>query len=142
MTHQHRDGRRSTSGNGRLGQGQGPGRSSRPGPNQKCAFGFQPWVVGLASSDPERGFIIINCAFVAFGFWCLLWPMRRDWPSAAFFAWLWVVIEGTKGIGHMAWSVLQRAYTPGVVTAPILLVLTLYLASRLQKSTFSKEARS
>jgi hypothetical protein len=97
-------------------------------------------MVGLVSSDPERGFIIINCAFVAFGFWCLLWPIRRGWPSAMFFAWLWVVIEGINGIGHMGWSVLQRAYTPGVLTAPILLVLAVYLASRLQKSALSKEA--
>jgi Protein of unknown function with HXXEE motif len=106
------------------------------------SFAPAAFMVGLASSDPERGFIIINCAFVAFGFWCLLWPMRRDWPSATFFAWLWVVIEGINGIGHMGWSVLQRAYTPGVLTAPILLALALYLASRLQKSALSKEAWS
>ena len=86
------------------------------------------FVSGLVSSDHERGFIIANCALVAFGFWCVLGPIHRDWRSATFFAWLWIVVEAMNGLGHLAWSVQQRGYTPGVLTAPILLVLALYLA--------------
>ena len=32
------------------------------------------FVTGLLSSNPELGFIAINCALVAFGLWCALFP--------------------------------------------------------------------
>lgn len=91
------------------------------------------FVSGLVSSDRETGFVVLNCALVAFGLWCLLWPVRRAWPSARAIAWCWVVIETINGIGHPLWSLRQQAYTPGVLTAPILLALALYLASQLAR---------
>lgn len=89
------------------------------------------FLTGLVSPDREFGFILINSALVAFGFWCLLWPVRRDWRSATSLVWFWVVIETINGVGHPAWSFRQGSYTPGLVTAPVLLVLALYLASQL-----------
>lgn len=89
------------------------------------------FLTGLVSPDREFGFILINSALVAFGFWCLLWPVRRDWRSATSLVWFWVVIETINGVGHPAWSFRQGSYTPGLLTAPVLLVLALYLASQL-----------
>lgn len=89
------------------------------------------FVSGLVSSDRELGFIVANCALVGFGVWCLLWPVRREWPSARAIAWFWVVIETINGVGHPAWSLRQHAYTPGVLTAPVLLALALFLGSQL-----------
>jgi hypothetical protein len=86
----------------------------------------------LISSDPELGFIVINITFVAFGVWCVAWPIRLRRRSAASLAWLWVVIEMINGIGHPAWSVREGGYTPGLLTAPFLLLLSLYLAFRLR----------
>jgi hypothetical protein len=86
------------------------------------------FLTGLISSDHERGFVVINCALVAFGVWCLFWPVRRRWRSAPAFVWFWIVLEMINGIGHPAWSLRQGSYTPGVFTAPVLLVLALYLA--------------
>ena len=91
-------------------------------------------VSGLVSSDRELGFLILNCALVAFGVWCLLVPVRRRWPSAVGLMWVWIVIETINGIGHPLWSLRQSGYTPGVLTAPILLVLALYLAFQLRSS--------
>jgi hypothetical protein len=85
-------------------------------------------VSGLVSQDLERGFIILNVALVGFGIWCLLWPVRLRWPVAVPLAWLWIAIELVNGIGHPLWSLVQRQYTPGVATAPVLLALALYLA--------------
>jgi hypothetical protein len=93
------------------------------------------FLTGLISSDRELGFIILNAALVGFGVWCLLWPVRRAWPSAAGLMWVWVVIETINGVGHPLWSLRQGGYTPGVLTAPILLVLALYLGAQLQKTT-------
>ncbi len=88
---------------------------------------------GLVSSDLERGFVVINVSVVAFGVWCFAWPVRRAWPSAAAFAWAWVAVELINGVGHPLWSLWAGGYTPGVATAPVLLVLALYVA-RLQRA--------
>ena len=91
------------------------------------------FLTGLISSDHESGFLAINVGLLAFGAWCFLWPIRRNWPSASVFAWLWVFVEVINGIGHPAWSLREGGYTPGVLTAPILLVLSIYLAYQLRR---------
>lgn len=90
------------------------------------------FVAGLISPDRELAFVVFNVALVAFGFWCLLWPVRREWPSAVPLAWVWIAIETINGVGHPLWSLRTGGYTPGVATAPVLLVLALYLASQLR----------
>jgi len=91
-------------------------------------------VSGLVAQDRERGFVILNVALIGFGLWCYLWPVRRQWPTAIPLAWFWVAIELVNGIVHPTWSLLERRYTPGVATAPLLLVLALYLARQLRGS--------
>jgi hypothetical protein len=87
---------------------------------------------GLLSTDLQRGFVIFNVLLVAFGVWCLAWPVRRGWSVAPPLAWGWVAIELLNGIGHPLWSLRAHAYTPGVATAPLLLLLALYLAAQLR----------
>ena len=87
---------------------------------------------GMISSDRELGFIVINGVLVAFGLWALLFPVRKDWPSAAGFVRFWIVLETVNGIGHIAWTLREGRYTPGVLTAPILLLIALYLAFQLR----------
>ena len=90
------------------------------------------FMCGLVSRDLRRGFIIINVAFVAFGVWCYLWPLRRRWAVAPVLAWAWAAIEAANGIGHPLWSLWQRAYQPGTATAPLLLVLAVTLGYQLR----------
>ena len=90
-------------------------------------------LVTLFSDDPRRGFIIFNVAFVAFGFWCFLYPVRRHWPSAVAFMWVWAVIETVNGIVHPAFSVVVGGYTPGLVTSFVLLPLGVLLIKRLMR---------
>jgi hypothetical protein len=98
------------------------------------------FVSGLISSDLERNFVILNVCLVGFGLWCLFWPIRGRWPSAPAFGWLWVAVELINGIGHPLWSLTQGGYTPGVITAPLLLVLAVNLAYRLGSSASSSAA--
>ena len=91
-------------------------------------------VSGLISQDPERGFITANVALVTFGLWCFIWPVRGQWPLAIPLVWLWVVIEFINGVGHPLWTLAQQKYTPGVLTAPFLLFLALYLAWQLLRA--------
>jgi hypothetical protein len=90
-------------------------------------------VSGLVSEDLERGFFLANAVLVVFGLWCWLWPIRRGWPAAVPVAWVWVTLEIINGIGHSLWTLRQGGYTPGVATAPVLLVLAIYLARELRQ---------
>jgi hypothetical protein len=90
------------------------------------------FLTGLIAQDLRFGFLVINLGLVAFGGWCFLWPVRRRWRSAVGLIRLWVGIELINGVGHPLWSLQQRAYTPGLATALLLLLLALYIASRLR----------
>jgi hypothetical protein len=92
------------------------------------------FVSGLVATNPEHGFVFLNICIVAFGAWCYFWPVRRRWRIATPIIWLWTVIEMINGVVHPSWSILQRGYTPGVITAPVLLVLALYLATLQHRS--------
>lgn len=83
----------------------------------------------LVASDLETGFLAINLSLVTFGIWCFLWPVRQRWPSSPALGWFWAGIELINGLGHPIWSLRQGGYTPGVVTAPLLLVIAVYLLS-------------
>jgi uncharacterized protein with HXXEE motif len=97
-------------------------------------------VSGLVSQDLERGFLVLNLAIVAFGLWCFFWPVRRGWRSAAALAWTWVAVEVINGIGHPLWSLRQGGYTPGVATAPVLLVLAINLARQVRHFALPRPA--
>jgi hypothetical protein len=90
------------------------------------------FLTGLIASDREKGFLVINVALVSFGLWCLLVPVRRDWKASAGLMWFWIILEAIIGIGHPVWSLARQQYTPGALTAPLLLVLALYLAFQLR----------
>jgi hypothetical protein len=92
------------------------------------------FLTGLVAADRALGFLIINGSLVAFGVWCLVWPVRRDWSSAALFVWFWIAIETINAVGHATWTLRAGGYTPGAATAPVLLGLCLFLAVRLRSA--------
>jgi hypothetical protein len=98
------------------------------------------FVSGLISEDLERSFLLANLTLIAFGFWCWLWPLRSSWPIAVPLAWVWVTIGVINGVGHPLWSLRQGGYTPGVATAPVLLVLAISVAFELQRRTRGYQA--
>ena len=89
------------------------------------------FVSGLVSDNLERGFLLANVLLVAFGLWAWLGPVRRKEPLGELMAWIWVAIEVVNGIGHPLWALQQGTYTPGLATAPLLVVLALFLARQL-----------
>ena len=92
------------------------------------------FLTGLVSEDRQLGFLVLNVALVTFGVWCYLWPVSRRWRSASGIALGWALLELINGVGHPLWALRQGSYTPGVATAPILLVLSLLLVSQLRRS--------
>ena len=88
-------------------------------------------IISLISENLEIGFLIINIGFFIFGIWCWLFPVLRNYNYARGLIWFWIVIEMINGIGHPFWALYEREYVPGVVTAPILLILSIYLLRHL-----------
>jgi hypothetical protein len=94
-------------------------------------FAPAKFLSSLVSKDPERGFLIINIILFIFGIWCWLFPIRRNYLLASGLIWFWIIIEMINGIGHPIWALYERAYVPGVGTAPILLILAIYLSKQI-----------
>jgi hypothetical protein len=86
------------------------------------------FVSGLISQNLRLGFIIFNVSLVAFGTWCCLWPVRRRTPAVVLLTWFWITMALINGLGHPLWSILEMRYTPGLATAPVLLLLAIALA--------------
>ncbi|HEX6942850.1 MAG TPA: HXXEE domain-containing protein [Gemmatimonadaceae bacterium] len=95
-----------------------------------ASFPPADFVSGLVSQDRELGFLLLNVALVTFGTWCYLVPIRRRWPSATGITLGWSLVELINGVGHPLWSLRQGGYTPGLATAPVLLVLAISLIVR------------
>ena len=91
-------------------------------------------LTSVVSSNLERGFVILNVLLLAFGAWCFVYPVGRRWPMATSLPWFWVAIEIINGIVHPVWSLYERSYTPGLATAPILLILAVCLAHQLRRA--------
>jgi hypothetical protein len=90
---------------------------------------------GLVASNRQVGFAVMNVLLVLFGMWCYLWPVRRKWKIAAALMWVWVVVELFNGLVHPAWSLLQRSYTPGMMTSLLLFPVALSLGRKLLVTT-------
>ncbi|MBI5475497.1 MAG: HXXEE domain-containing protein [Ignavibacteriales bacterium] len=87
----------------------------------------------LISNDLSTGFLIFNIGLILFGIWCYLARVRPSHTSASGWVWLWIFVEGGNGIGHPLLALLRGGYFPGVITAPVLLVISIYLALRIVK---------
>ena len=87
------------------------------------------FVTGLVSSDRKLGFVVISSALIAFGFWCALFPVRQEWRSARAVVGTWALLLALNGLGHLAWTVWRGGYTPGVLTAPLLVAIAVYTVS-------------
>ena len=89
------------------------------------------FISSLLSDDPATGFAIGNAALVLFGLWCYIARVQAGHPSAKGWVWLWILIEFCNGLTHPAVALMRGTYFPGVVTAPVLLALSVYLALRM-----------
>ena len=90
-------------------------------------------ISGLFGNDLAFGFAVFNVALVMFGVWCYVARVRPSHPSARPWVWPWVIVETSNGIVHPAVALWRGEYFPGVITAPVLLVLAFYLGSRLAR---------
>src|SRR6185295_2399011 len=79
------------------------------------------------AADPGLGFAVANTAIVAAGLACYF-VIRAQRPAARTLAWVWIVLELANGIGHVGFAIRAGGYFPGVLTAPLLIVVAASLA--------------
>ena len=101
---------------------------------------FPPATVlcSLISSDLEVGFLVINIGLFLFGI--LSWLLLHKMPTALsrVVIWFWIVVEIINGVGHPIWSISEGGYTPGLMTAPILFIISLFLYRNLTQHDIKK----
>jgi Protein of unknown function with HXXEE motif len=90
-------------------------------------------VSAMFSTDLRTGFVIANTAIVTIGICSYLAAVRSTPRIARLWVWPWVVLEAANGVGHIIIAVARGAYFPGVATAPILVVVSTWLALRLRR---------
>lgn len=89
------------------------------------------FLCGLVSDNLMTGFIIINIALFVLGILAWLIPIQKEYSWGKVLIWFWILIELMNGIGHPIWTIMQKGYTPGVITAPFLLVTAITLLREL-----------
>ncbi|MFA8435347.1 MAG: HXXEE domain-containing protein [Marinifilaceae bacterium] len=92
-------------------------------------------VTRLLSESRATSFLLLNIGFFVFGIWCWLIPVRGDYNMARSLVWFWILVEILNGIGHSIWALYEKAYVPGILTAPFLLGISLYLMIKLRHSS-------
>ena len=91
------------------------------------------FVSGLLGLERSAGFAIANAALVLFGLWCWFALVRRGRPPARAVAWAWAIVETANGLGHVWLALAAGGYFPGLVTAPLLIAVGLWLAFSLAR---------
>jgi hypothetical protein len=81
----------------------------------------------LVSEDLKIGFLIINAAIFLVATFCWIITTGKNKISNQALIWFWVFIEGLNGIGHLLLALNAGSYFPGLITAPLLLILSIYL---------------
>ena len=90
------------------------------------------FVCGLVSSNLKTGFVIINISL--FVVLLLIWlaTFSKIYPVKGLL-WFWSIMELINGIGHSTWAITEGSYVAGLVTAPILIFLSISLMRLLIK---------
>jgi hypothetical protein len=85
------------------------------------------FLCGLISDDLHFGFVAINIGLFVFGILCWVFLVKTNHSLAIIVIWFWIILELINGIGHPVWTIIQKDYTPGVVTAPFLFITAILL---------------
>ena len=89
------------------------------------------FICNLISSNPEKGFLIINSLFIIISLVYRGFSIRKNQPAAYPLLWIWIVLQTVNVIGHIAWTISTSAYTPGIVSALLILLLVILLIKQI-----------
>ena len=86
------------------------------------------YFTNIVSNNHEIGFLLINTGLFIFGLICWLIIINKKFLYVRIFIWVWIAIEIINGIGHPIWALIENSYEPGLITAPFLLMTSVYLS--------------
>jgi hypothetical protein len=86
------------------------------------------YLISLVSNNYETGFLVMNIGLFISGLIVWLFIINKKYLRIRVFIWSWIAIEIINGIGHPLWALIEDSYEPGVITAPLLLVIAIYLS--------------
>jgi hypothetical protein len=92
------------------------------------------FICNLVSSDPERGFIILNVTFTILSLLFWKFSLQKKRSSSHSLIWLWVVLQFVNVIGHTAWTISKKSYTPGIFSAILIVIIVGLLVIQLTKT--------
>ena len=92
------------------------------------------YLTGLISNNHELAFMVINIGFIVFGIFCWLFIKSKNSAMSAIIIWFWIIIELINGFGHILNAIFHREYTPGLITAPLILITALFLAREVKSN--------
>jgi Protein of unknown function with HXXEE motif len=104
---------------------------------EEGATGFAAEFPGLFGYAWSTGrFVAFNAVWLAV-FAAAAVGVRRGWDAAALPVWFFALVGGVgNGVLHIAASVARAGYFPGLLTAPVLLVVGVLLLRRLLDATW------
>jgi len=91
------------------------------------------YICNLISSNPRNGFLIINSIFIIVGLVYWRFSIQKNDSTSYSLIWIWVVLQTMNVIGHISWTIYKGAYTPGIITTFIILLLVILLVKQLTK---------
>ena len=101
-------------------------------------FPLTHYISGLVSDDHAFGFAILNTLIVAVGLFCWSVPVRLEWRSASALIWFWSVLEACNAIAHVSIAIQRRGYFPGLGTAPLLFLFSVWLMVLMSRPAITK----
>ena len=88
----------------------------------------------LLDDDLAYGFTIANIIIIFLGLICCILVFKFDDQNARKIVWFWVTVEYINFLIHSTNSLILMAYFPGVWSAQLLLVCSLYLNIQLRNT--------
>jgi len=92
------------------------------------------FVSGLLTQNLGAGFLTINVAINAVGYWLFFFTTGRESSTARTWLWGWAVVELANGAAHLTFAALRGGYFSGAATAPLLIAAALVLVTQLRQS--------
>lgn len=88
------------------------------------------FVTSLISDDNHLGFIIFNIGVFILMMVCWFFVVHKGLKWAGAVIWFWVIMELLNGAMHMAWSISDSKYEPGLIMGIFLVISAFVLMNK------------
>ena len=98
------------------------------------------YICKQVSSDPRAGFLIINISFIFISLMFWKFVLLKGYSTTPGLIWFWILLQSVNVTGHIVWTIISKSYTPGIISALLILTILTFLIRDIQN--FSSADRS